>query len=113
LDNKTKLSGTVQTIKKMTQNDNRPGPGRNHRETAVLRSAEKLFLAKNAFLPNIYLIFILEKSTFFFEQLFPIVARTWLEYRSIEVFLSPKPLFLAKKNPIFAIRTQFWSTARS
>ena len=43
------------------------------------------------------LIFIWEKATFFFEQLFPVVARTWLEYRSIWVFLSPKPLFFAKK----------------
>ena len=25
------------------------------------------------------LMFILEKGTFFFEQLFPVVARTWLE----------------------------------
>ena len=31
----TKLGGTVRTIKKMTQNDNGPGPGRNYGETGV------------------------------------------------------------------------------
>ena len=48
---------------------------------------------------------IWEKVTFFFERLFPVVARTWLEYRSV-CFFGPKML-------IFAIRSQFWSTARS
>ena len=36
----------------MTQNDNGPGPGRNYGETAVLHSAEKWLLAKNAFYPK-------------------------------------------------------------
>ena len=31
----TKLGGTVRAIKKMTQNDNGPGPGRNYEETDV------------------------------------------------------------------------------
>ena len=31
----TKLGGIVQVIKKMTQKDNRPGPGRNYGETGV------------------------------------------------------------------------------
>ena len=43
-------------------------------------------------------IFILEKGTFFFEQLFPVVARTWLEYRSVCFFLGPKSRFFAEKS---------------
>ena len=46
--------------------------------------SKSLPLAKNAFLPQKKhpkypkrLIFIWEKATFFFEQLFPVVARTW------------------------------------
>ena len=35
------------------------------------------------------LIFILEKGTFFFAQLFPVVARTWFALRS-ELFFGPK-----------------------
>ena len=38
-----KLGGTVQAIKKMTQNDNRPGPGRNYGETAVFTFSRKVF----------------------------------------------------------------------
>ena len=41
----TKLGGIVRAIKKMTQKDNGPGPCQNHGETALLRSAEKWFLA--------------------------------------------------------------------
>ena len=37
------------------------------------------------------------KATFFFEQLFPVVARTWLESRS-GFFLGPKSLFLVQKS---------------
>ena len=45
-----KLGGTVGAIKKMTQNHNGPGLGRNYRETAVLTFSRKVFfLAKNAF----------------------------------------------------------------
>ena len=38
------------------------------------------------------------KATFFFEQLFPVVARTWLEYKSVTLFLGLKFQFLAKKS---------------
>ena len=43
------------------------------------------------------LIFILEKGAFFFEPIFPVVARTWIESRS-ELFWGPKSRFLAKKS---------------
>jgi len=45
----TKLGGTVWAIIKMTPNDNRPGPGRNYRETATFIFRRKRFLAKNPF----------------------------------------------------------------
>ena len=38
----TKLGGTVQTIKKMTQKDNGPGPGRNYGETGVFTFGRKV-----------------------------------------------------------------------
>ena len=38
----TKLGGTVRAIKKMTQNDNGPGPGRNYRERGVLTFGRKV-----------------------------------------------------------------------
>ena len=38
------------------------------------------------------------KATFFFEQLFPVVARTWLEEKSDRLFLGPKFRFLAQKS---------------
>ena len=38
----TKLGGIVQAIKKMTQNDNGPGPGRNYGETAVFTFGRKV-----------------------------------------------------------------------
>merc|ERR1712055_206068 len=53
-------------------------------------------------------LIIWAKALFFFKQLFSVVARTWLELKSDSFFLSPKFRFLAK-NPIFAIRPQFWS----
>ena len=37
----TKLGGTVWAIKKMTQNDYGPGPGRNYGETAVFTFGRK------------------------------------------------------------------------
>ena len=43
-------------------------------------------------------LIIWAKATFFFEQLFPVVARTWLEYKSFTLFLGPKFQFLAKKS---------------
>ena len=46
----TKLDGTIWAIKKMTQNGNGPGPGRNYGETAVFTFSRKVFfLAKNGF----------------------------------------------------------------
>merc|ERR1712122_38466 len=38
------------------------------------------------------------KATFFFEQLFSVVARTWLGAKSECLFLGPKFQFLAKKS---------------
>ena len=54
------------------------------------------------------LIFIWEKLTFFFEQLFPFVARTWLESRSVTFFWAQNLGFWSG-NQIFAIQPQFWS----
>ena len=39
----TKLGRTVWAIKKMTQNDNGTGPGRNYRKTAVFMFSQKVF----------------------------------------------------------------------
>ena len=77
---------------------------------------KSVFLIKNANYPKKQpkflkrLIFILEMGTFFFEQLFPVVARTRLELRS-ELFLVQN-LGFWPKIPIFAIRPQIRSTAR-
>ena len=38
----TKLGGIVRAIKKMTQKDNGPGPGRNHGETGVFTFGRKV-----------------------------------------------------------------------
>ena len=38
------------------------------------------------------------KATFFFEQLFPVVARTWLELKSGTFFMIPKFRFLVQKS---------------
>merc|ERR1711928_82122 len=43
-------------------------------------------------------LIIWAKATFFFEQLFPVVARTWLESKSGTSFLGPKFRFLAQKS---------------
>ena len=45
-----------------------------------------------------WVIIIWAKATFFFEQLFPGVARTWLESRSERFFLGPKSRVLVKKS---------------
>ena len=44
------------------------------------------------------LILIWEQATFFFEQLFPVVARTWLGAKSVCLFLGPNFRFLAQKS---------------
>jgi len=43
-------------------------------------------------------LIIWAKATFFFEQLFSVVARTWLGLKSDRLFLGPKFQFLAKKS---------------
>ena len=43
-------------------------------------------------------LIIWAKALFFFEQLFPVVARTWLVTKSDRLFLGPKFRFLAKKS---------------
>ena len=84
----------------MTQNENRPSPGRNYGETAVFTFGLSVFLAKNAFYTkktpkvsqetDIYL----GKGTFFLQQLFLVVAGTGSELRS-RGFFRPK-ILLAK-----------------
>ena len=49
----TKLGGTVRVIKKMTQKDNGPGPGRNYGETGVFTFDRKVvFGLKMGFTPK-------------------------------------------------------------
>ena len=49
----TKLGGTVRAIKKMTQKDNKPGPGRNYGETGVFTFGQKMvFGLKMGFTPK-------------------------------------------------------------
>ena len=43
-------------------------------------------------------LIIWAKALFFFEQLFPVVARTWLESKSECLFFGPKFWFLAQKS---------------
>ena len=43
-------------------------------------------------------LIIWAKALFFFEQLFPVVARTWLELKSECLFLGPKFRFLVQKS---------------
>ena len=66
---------------------------------------KKLFKEKSCLFPNKHhpkflkrLIFIWAKATFFFEQHFPVVARTWLIPKSVTFFLGRKSRFLAKKS---------------
>ena len=68
-----------------------------------------LFLAKNAFLPYKHpkiakgLVFILEKDTFLFAQLFPVVARTWLELRRMPQMenLENQPFFVVSLDDLW------------
>merc|ERR1711894_485994 len=53
-------------------------------------------------------LIIWAKALFFFEQLFPVVARTWLGQKSGTLFWAQNFGFWSK-NPIFAIQPQFWS----
>ena len=43
-------------------------------------------------------LIIWAKALFFFEQLFPVVARTWLGAKSVCLFLGPNFRFLAQKS---------------
>merc|ERR1711884_643461 len=62
------------------------------------------FWPKNGFYPKkspkmtFSPLIIWSKGLFFFEQLFPVVARTWLGLKSVCLFLDPKFQFLAKKS---------------
>ena len=101
----TKLGATVQAIKKMTVNDNGPGPGRNYGETDVFTFGPKVFFwPKMAFNPKNHpkflkrLISIWDEATFFFEQLFPVVARIWLGSRSVCFFWAQNLGFSAEKS---------------
>ena len=88
----TKLGGTVRAIKKMTTEWQRTWSGPELRRSSCLWVRPKsVFLAKNAFYPKKTpkikrLIFIWEEATFFFEQLFPVVAETWLVPKSDRFF---------------------------
>ena len=69
----TKLVGTIRFTKKMTHNDNGPGPGRFYGETAVFTFCRKAengpkirFFPKKSPKFAKRLIFIWEKGTFFF-----------------------------------------------
>merc|ERR1712107_548302 len=74
---------------------------RNRRFYVRLKSG---FGPKNGFYPKkspkmtFSPLIIWAKATFFFEQLFPVMARTWLEYKSDSLFFGPKFRFLAKKS---------------
>ena len=78
----TKLGGIVRVIKKMTQKDNGPGPGRNHGETGVLLRPKSGFWPKNGSYPKkspkmtFPPLIIWAKALFFFGQLF----RSWPEH---------------------------------
>ena len=67
----TKLGGIVRVIKKMTQKDNGPGPGRNDGETGVFTFGQKVvFGLKMGFTPkitqnDIFPLDYLGKGTFF------------------------------------------------
>ena len=88
----------------MTQKDNGPGPGRNYGEKGVFTFGRKVvFGLKMGFTPknrpnNISPLIIWAKATFFFEQLFPVVARTWLGDKSERLFFGPKFWFLVQKS---------------
>ena len=43
-------------------------------------------------------LIIWPKATFFFDQLFPVVAKTWLGYKSERLFFGPKFRFLVQKS---------------
>merc|ERR1711952_343446 len=106
---------------------NRPGHQKNDPEGQRTRSGPELrrnrrfyvrpksgFWPKNGSYPKkspkmtFPPLIIWAKALFFFEHFFPVVARTWFALRS-ELFFWAQNLGFWSKNPIFAIRPQFWS----
>merc|ERR1712012_773155 len=96
---------------------NRPGHQKNDPEGQRTRSGPELrrnghfyvrpksgFWPKSGFYPKkspkmtFSPLIIWAKGPFFFEQLFSVVARTWLGYKSGTSFLGPKFRFLAQKS---------------
>merc|ERR1711940_212315 len=96
---------------------NRPGHQKNDPEGQRTRFGPELrrngrfyvrlksgFWPKNGFYPKkspkmtFPPLIIWAKATFFFDKLFPVVARTWLGYRSGTSFLGPKFRFLVQKS---------------
>merc|ERR1712155_301750 len=115
----TKLGGTIRATYNMTHVDkwtrSRPELRRNGRKRPFLRFAEKrktgrksVFFQKKHQKSAKRLIFIWEKGTFSFAQLCPVVARTWLESRSVYFFWPQKFGFLPE-NPFFHMETCFFA----
>ena len=89
----TKPNGTVQAIKKMTHNDNGPGPDRNYGETTVFMFGG--FWPKISFFPqkitkNLLKDWYLVRKRYFFVCITLPVAKTWLESRSGFLFLKTR-----------------------
>ena len=104
-----KLSGTVRVIKKCPAMTTDLVPAGITEKRLLLCMAEKsFFFAKNPFFPKKHLqfaetlIFIWEKGTFLFAQLFSVVASTWLELKS-GCLIGTENSDLDPKNPFFAI----------
>ena len=101
----TKLEGIVRVIKKNDPEGQRTRSGPELRRNGRFYVRPKSgFWPKKWVLPQknhpkmtLSLLIIWAKALFFFEQLFPVVARTWLVTKSERLFLGPKFQFLAKK----------------
>ena len=101
----TKLGGTVRAIKKYDpegqRTRSRPELRRNGRFYVRPKSR---FWPKNWSYPKkspkmtFLSLFIWAKALFFFEQLFLVVARTWIGSQSGTLFLGPKFRFLVQKS---------------
>ena len=99
------LVGPTGPSKKMSHNDNRPGPGQKYRQMSIFKFGRKaLFGQKSIFFQKVPKIckFIWEKGTFLFAQLCLVVARTWLRPRS-EVFFWTKNTDFGLKIRCFAL----------
>ena len=88
----------------MTQKDNGPGPGRNYGYGRFYVWPKSGFWPQNGSYPKkspkmtFPPLIIWAKGPFFFEQLFSVVARTWLGLKSGTSFLGPKFWFLVQKS---------------